>query len=780
MIRVKQILIILLLLLICFLVKRCNSINNNMENFFSLEQDIINLYKGFPTDKETTDLKEKVDNLKMSPIYNIIYKDIEDKLRLIYGDDSLLSQTKITEVKKNIDSLVLDFNKIKYEIYYYNNILRSLETKTGSYQNFLNPFDNKKKEIKEDKEELLKKFQAIKTTIEEIEKQNTLYVDKYTYTLSKHINDYMEDLTKSEKALKDLTEKLNTLDKDSKIKSLPIERNTYSNYNRKILIVQYSKILDKTNNELYALIKNAPDESILRLKEYSVGELIKLYNITITSLKDILTKLKTLLENPTTQIYYPEKIGFIDNTEPNSLVDALYFWMSLKIGSPEYFVINKINSNSNPYVLPETTQDKTNPYKITGSCNAKESISKTPKTPKTPNTIITGSSNTKESTPENGSSIVITDKCSSYETTAEPTTNYKLLFNSIFTPIRDDLNQIQKSYNNYQIVSPTTTISTVSDLKNEKEEEEAKHQVLLNKITELESALKKELEKGEDWDISIISSLEESLNNQTEKLVKLAEINNITDSNNKYATELNAIKTKLHESQELLKSQTSRITELLKKPKTPITVSEINKLKKSMINVEKIIETQASSLSNTVTKTRNKYYKRKINQVGPLNTNNTHHDKLNRIIESLNKHHIKSMDEETFNKLNLHYNNLNNLDKSQLLGLLTSILEVKVNRENSKEIEDIASYTNKLIESKTNINNYNKNENEILIMEISKALRKGTLTKISDKDRKLILSTPNNKLWKQILKLNEKYSEPIHKKTEKHIPGFYHIHPDKW
>ena len=138
------------------------------------------------------------------------------------------------------------------------------------------------------------------------------------------------------------------------------------------------------------------------------------------------------------------------------------------------------------------------------------------------------------------------------------------------------------------------------------------------------------------------------------------------------------------------------------------------------------------------------------------------------------------MDTSTFNNLNNKYNNLDNLDKNQLIGLITSVLEIKVNKDNSKEIEDIASYTKQIIESKSNINNYNKTENEILIMEISKALRKGTLTKISDKDRNLILSTPNNKLWKQILKLNDKYSEPIHKKTEKHIPGFYHIHPSEW
>ena len=427
-----------------------------------------------------------------------------------------------------------------------------------------------------------------------------------------------------------------------------------------------------------------------------------------------------------------------------------------------------------------------NEAKVTGNCDSykpkeepkeepKESINSSCKSYKPKPTCLSCpicpflTSDTPKESPENNG-----------KTTTEPTTNYKSLFNNILNPIRNELNIIQKSYNNYQGISSTNAKSTISDLKNEKEDEEVKQQVLLTKITELKSSLKKELEKGEDWDISIISSLEESLNNQTDKLSKLAEINNITDSNNKYARELNEVKTKLHESQELLKSQTSKISELLKQPKTPRTVSEINKLKKSMINVEKIIESQASSLSNAVTKTRTKYYKSKINHVVPLNTNNTHHDKLNSIIESLNKHHIKSMDEETFNKLNLRYNNLNNLDKSQLLGLLTSILEVKVNRENSGDIGNIASYTKQLIESKTNINNYNKNENEILIMEISKALRKGTLTRISDKDRKLLLSTSDNKLWNKILKLNEKYSDPLNKKTEKHILGFYHIHPDNW
>ena len=49
-----------------------------------------------------------------------------------------------------------------------------------------------------------------------------------------------------------------------------------------------------------------------------------------------------------------------------------------------------------------------------------------------------------------------------------------------------------------------------------------------------------------------------------------------------------------------------------------------------MINVEKIIETQASSLSNTVTKTRNKYYKRKNKNI-PVKSN-IHHEKLNNII----------------------------------------------------------------------------------------------------------------------------------------------------
>ena len=134
-----------------------------------------------------------------------------------------------------------------------------------------------------------------------------------------------------------------------------------------------------------------------------------------------------------------------------------------------------------------------------------------------------------------------------------------------------------------------------------------------------------------------------------------------------------------------------------------------------------------------------------------------------------------------FNKLNNQYN-LNNLDKNQLLGLLISILEIKIDKTNSKDIENIVSYTNKLIESKSNINNYNRNETEILIMEITKALRKGTLTRISDIDRKLLLSNLNydNKLWKQILKLNDKYSNPTYNNNEKHMDGFYHIHPDKW
>jgi len=786
MVRVKLILIVLLLLLICFFVKKCNSINNNMENFFSLEQDAINLYTGFPSSQEIYDLEKKISNLKRSPIYNITYNDIEEKLKLIYGEEPFLSQTTIEEVQNNIDSLVLDFNNIKYEINHYNVILSSLEQKTGTSK-FLNPIDTKKKEIKEAKLNLVEKFQEIKTKVDEIEKQNQSYVDKYTKTLVIHVNKYKEDLTKSKKALEDLIKKLNLLDPNDIIKSLPLKRWAYDYQNRKTLIGQfptnqYSQILDKTIIELKALIDKAPEKDYLVNTEYTVKALMGIYKSTIIALGDMLTELTYYLSNPTEVIYDPDKIGFIDNNKQNSLVEALYFWMSLKIGSPEYFVINKINSNCNPYVLPETTQDKTYPYKITGSCNAKESISNTPNTTVPPSNTTVPPSNT--TVPPSNTTVPPSNTTVPPSNTTVPQTtptNYKLLFNSIFTPIRDDINQIQKSYNNYQFVSPTTTNSTVSDLKNEKEEEEAKHQVLLNKITELESALKKELEKGEDWDISIISSLEESLNNQTEKLVKLAEINNITDSNNKYATELNAIKTKLHESQELLKSQTSKVEELLKQPKSPKTVSEINRLKKSIINVEQLIETETSSLSNTVTKTRNKYYKSKNKTILPIKSNN-HHEKLNNIIESLNKLHIKSMDKKMFTKLNKDYNNLNNLDKNQLLGLLTSILEIKVEKNNSKDIENIVSYTNKLIESKSNLNNYNKTGREILIMEISKALRKGTLTRISEKDRKLLLSNLNydNKLWKQILKLNDKYSEPTYNNNEKHIDGFFHIHPDNW
>ena len=405
-----------------------------------LEQDAINLYKGFPSSQEISDLDKQISNLKRSPIYNITYNEIEEKLKLIYGEDSFLSQTTIEEVRNKLVSL--DFNKIKYEITSYNDILRELEKKTGTSK-FLNPIDTKKTEIKKDKEELVTKFKEIKTKVEEIEKQNQSYVDKYTYTLVIHVNKYKEDLTKSKKALEDLIKKLNLLDPTDKIKSLPIERNTYSNYNRKTLIGQfptnqYSKILDKTIIELNAILELAPEKSILVAKEYTVGVLLAgYYQNTIIALSNMLKELTNYLSNPTEVIYSPDKIGFIDNNKQNSLVDALYFWMSLKIGSPEYFVINKINSNCKPYVLP---------YKITGSCNA------------------------KESTPENGSSIVITDKCSSYETPPEPTTNYKSLFNNILNPIRNELNIIQKSYNNYQGISSTTTNRTVSDLKNEKEE----------------------------------------------------------------------------------------------------------------------------------------------------------------------------------------------------------------------------------------------------------------------------------------------------------------------
>ena len=316
-----------------------------------------------------------------------------------------------------------------------------------------------------------------------------------------------------------------------------------------------------------------------------------------------------------------------------------------------------------------------------------------------------------------------------------------------------------------------------------------KHDSLLEQITGLETSLKKEIEKGADSDVTVIKSLDKMLTNQTDKLSAL-------NSNKADDPKLKALQDKVHESHNLLKSQTNELTKLLSQPKTENTSMEINKLKNSMLAVEKVMENQTMNISNTVKNSQNKQLNKLslMRQMTPMSTQmpmlpmsyssnsnieNSHHNKLNSIIESIEKLNPKTMDDVEFERLKPRLNQLDNLDKDKLLSLLDSTLAVDVNSNNSKDLQDIVSYTKKLIASKSNLNSYNTNENNILLQEFKTAIRNKTLRKLTKYDRDILMSTPDSQLWKQIIYLNKKYSDQNPYDTT-YVPGYVYMPPDKW
>ena len=319
--------------------------------------------------------------------------------------------------------------------------------------------------------------------------------------------------------------------------------------------------------------------------------------------------------------------------------------------------------------------------------------------------------------------------------------------------------------------------------ENEVKMAKEKHDSLLEQITGLETSLKKEIEKGADSDVTVIKSLDKMLTNQTDKLSAL-------NSNKADDPKLKALQDKVHESHNLLKSQTNKLTELLSQPKTANTNMEINKLKNSMLAVEKVMENQTMNISNTVKQSQNKELNKLslMRQMTPMlpmsyssnsNIDNSHHNKLNNIIESIEKLNPKTMDDKEFERLKPRLNKLDNLDKEKLLGLLDSTLAVDVNSNNSKDLQDIVSYTKKLIASKSNLNSYNTNENNILLQEFKTAIRNKTLRKLTKYDRDILMSTPDSQLWKQIIYLNKKYSDQNPYDTT-YVPGYVYMPPDKW
>jgi len=279
------------------------------------------------------------------------------------------------------------------------------------------------------------------------------------------------------------------------------------------------------------------------------------------------------------------------------------------------------------------------------------------------------------------------------------------------------------------------------------------------------------------------------LTNQTDEL---SELNNNKSDDPK----LKALHDKVHESHNLLKSQTNQLTKLLSQPKTENTSMEINKLKNSMLAVEKVMENQTMNISNTVKKSQNNELSKLalMGQMTPMSTqmpmlpmsyssnsniDNSHHNKLNSIIESIEKLNPKTMNDKEFERLKPRLNQLDNLDKEKLLGLLDSTLSVDITSNNSEALQDIVSYTKKLIASKSNLNSYNTNENNILLQEFKTAIRNKTLRKLTKYDRDILMSTPDSQLWKQIIYLNKKYSDQNPYDTT-YVPGYVYMPPDKW
>jgi len=376
----------------------------------------------------------------------------------------------------------------------------------------------------------------------------------------------------------------------------------------------------------------------------------------------------------------------------------------------------------------------------------------------------------------------------------------KTLLEGQLTPILTKIDEIKESQSDIK----ATKLKSISNNKLAKAREETerlrvkalevtnareKHDALIEQIEGLEESLKNEIGKGSDADVRVIKSVGKMLTNQTDEL---SELNNNKSDDPK----LKALHDKVHESHNLLKSQTNQLTKLLSQPKTENTSMEINKLKNSMLAVEKVMENQTMNISNTVKKSQNNELSKLalMGQMTPMSTqmpmlpmsyssnsniDNSHHNKLNSIIESIEKLNPKTMNDKEFERLKPRLNQLDNLDKEKLLGLLDSTLAVDVNSNNSKDLQDIVSYTKKLIASKSNLNSYNTNENNILLQEFKTAIRNKTLRKLTKYDRDILMSTPDSQLWKQIIYLNKKYSDQNPYDTT-YVPGYVYMPPDKW
>jgi hypothetical protein len=111
--------------------------------------------------------------------------------------------------------------------------------------------------------------------------------------------------------------------------------------------------------------------------------------------------------------------------------------------------------------------------------------------------------------------------------------------------------------------------------------------------------------------------------------------------------------------------------------------------------------------------------------------------------------------------------------------LLTSTLDVHLDGNNYNDVTDIVSYIKKLVSSKSNLNRYNTNEDEILSKELKRALQNRTIKKLSRTDRELLLSTPDSQLWRQIIYINEKYKNK-NKYNTPYVPGYSYMPPENW
>ena len=156
-----------------------------------------------------------------------------------------------------------------------------------------------------------------------------------------------------------------------------------------------------------------------------------------------------------------------------------------------------------------------------------------------------------------------------------------------------------------------------------------------------------------------------------------------------------------------------------------------------------------------------------------------HAETLEKILESLDILKPQTLDTSLFNSLKPRMGGLDKLDTSKLLGLLTSTLDLHLDNSNYNDVNNIISYIKKLIAAKSNMNQYNTNEDHILAQEIKRALQNKTIKKLSKYDRDLLLSTPDSKLWRQIIYINNKYNNKNPYDTP-YSPGYSYIPPDNW